>query len=55
MSTEYDVFVSYARAENREGWIRYYLDALRDEFRTFTGGRELTYFFDTERIPDFSH
>jgi tetratricopeptide (TPR) repeat protein len=53
--SEYDIFLSYARADNREGWIRQYLAALCEVFRNFTGGRELTYFWDTERIPEFTH
>ena len=52
---EYDLFVSYARLNNQDGWIKSYVEALAEEFRTFTGGRELKYFWDTERIPDFSH
>jgi hypothetical protein len=52
---EYDLFVSYARLNNEDGWIKSYVEALAEEFRTFTGDRELKYFWDTERIPDFSH
>ncbi|MFM8396195.1 MAG: hypothetical protein ACKOAH_00080, partial [Pirellula sp.] len=52
---EYDLFVSYARLNNEDGWIKSYVEALAEEFRVYTGGRELKYFWDTERIPDFSH
>ncbi len=51
----YDIFISYARVDNAEGWIKAYVDALVDEFCRITGGREFHYFWDTERIPDFSH
>ncbi len=37
MPTEYDIFLSYARADNLEGWIRQYLEALRDEYPTKSG------------------
>ncbi len=53
--TNYDIFISYARVDNAESWIKAYVDALVAEFRRITGGRELRYFWDTERIPDFSH
>jgi len=52
---EYDLFVSYSRSDNQHGWIKAYVEALAKHFTLFTGGRELRYFWDTERIPDFSH
>ncbi len=55
MSDDYDLFVSYSRADNREGWIERFLDALIEEHREFTGGRALTYFFDRQDIRNFSH
>jgi hypothetical protein len=38
---EYDLFVSYARLNNEDGWIKSYVEALAEEFRVYTGGREL--------------
>ena len=52
---EYDIFVSYARLDNNDGWIKAYVEALAEQFKLFTGGRELRYFWDTDRIPEFSH
>ena len=52
---EYDLFVSYARADNTGGWVDGYVDALADEHRAFTGGRELPYFLDPASIPNFAH
>jgi len=37
MPDEYDLFVSYARADNREGWIDQFLAALKEEHRKFVG------------------
>ncbi len=51
----YDFFVSYARSDNQQGWIEQFIHALLNEHRQFTGGRELTYFFDKERIPNLSY
>ena len=49
----YDLFVSYARADNSRGWISRFVDELLIEHREFTGGRELTYFFDNNDIRSF--
>ncbi len=52
---DYDIFVSYASLDNAEGWIKAYVDALKEEYRTLTGNRELRVFWDKDRIPLFSH
>jgi tetratricopeptide (TPR) repeat protein len=51
----YDFFVSYARADNREGWIEQFIKTLLAEHSRFSGGRELTYFFDKHDISGLSH
>ncbi len=51
----YDFFVSYANADNREGWIDNFVAALLEEHRQFTGGRKLTYFLDRNDIHGLSH
>ncbi len=51
----YDFFVSYARADNREGWIEQFVRSLVEEHRRFSGGRELKYFFDKDQIPNLSY
>ena len=53
--SEYDIFVSYASVDNTGGWIRAFVDALEQEYLSFTGDRELRVFWDRERIPLFSH
>ncbi len=50
---EFDFFVSYARADNSDGWITRFVDELLVEHRKFSGGRELTYFFDKQDIGSF--
>ena len=37
----HNVFVSYARADNENGSITAFLDALKAQHHTFTGGRKL--------------
>ena len=49
----YDFFVSYARGNNAEGWITQCVEELLAEHRRFSGGRELTCFFDTHEIRGF--
>jgi hypothetical protein len=39
--SEYDIFVSYASVDNTGGWIRAFVDALEQEYLSFTGDREL--------------
>jgi len=48
--TSYDFFVSYARSDNRDGWLSGFLAALQEEQRNFSGGREFSFFFDTSTI-----
>src|SRR5262249_12624111 len=50
-----DLFVSYARADNRSGWIERFLAELAGQFRELTGGRELRWFFDRDDIRNFTH
>ncbi len=50
---EFDFFVSYARADNFDGWITRFVEELLVEHRKFSGGRELTYFFDSDDIRSF--
>jgi len=49
----YDLFVSYARADDRQGWVSTFLEQLCEEHRRFTGGRTLEVFFDREQIRSF--
>ncbi len=51
----YDFFVSYASADNREGWVDAFVKELLAEHKRFTGGRTLTYFLDRNDIRNFSH
>jgi len=46
----YDFFVSYARRDNRDGWITAFLNALQEEHRRHSGDREFGYFFDKDGI-----
>lgn len=46
----HDFFVSYARRDNRDGWISDFVNELRAEHRKFSGGRELVPFFDLDDI-----
>lgn len=50
----YDFFVSYARRDNVHGWINGFIEQLLAEHRKFSGGRELTYFFDRRDISSLS-
>jgi hypothetical protein len=52
---EYDIFVSYASVDNTGGWIRAFVDALEQEYLSFSGDRELRVFWNRDRIPLFSH
>ena len=49
----YDFFVSYAREDNKNGWITGFVEELVAEHKTFSGGRTLTYFFDKADIHHF--
>ncbi len=55
-SDQYDFFVSYSRADNTQGWVSGFVEALLAEHRRFTGGdpaRELKPFFDKKDIRNF--
>ena len=55
---QYDLFVSYSRADDADGWIAAFVAALQEEHRRFTGGRDLAVFFDRESIrglDDWQH
>lgn len=57
-SDQYDFFVSYAHADNENGWITGFVNAVIEEHRIFTGGCTLTPFFDQEEIrslDDWQH
>ena len=45
----YDLFISYAHADDHDGWIRAFVDAIKAEHATFTS-TPLEVFFDTEEI-----
>jgi tetratricopeptide (TPR) repeat protein len=46
----YDLFISYAHADNTRGQVRDLCDAVRQDFRRFAG-RDLEVFFDEAAIP----
>jgi tetratricopeptide (TPR) repeat protein len=48
-SPNYDVFISYARADNEGGWVSELRDAIYADFRTFSS-EPFKIFFDTEEI-----
>jgi tetratricopeptide (TPR) repeat protein len=48
-SLEYDVFLSYARADDVEGWVSGLRDAVYDDFREFSS-EPFRIFFDTTEI-----
>ncbi len=52
---EYDFFVSYASADNREGWVDTVVNELVAEHARFTGGRVLKPFLDRADIRHLSH
>jgi len=55
---QFDFFVSYARKDNREGWITGFIEELLDAHRKFSGERQLVPFFDKEDIcslDDWQH
>ena len=49
----YDFFVSYARADNRAGWITAFVEEILAAHVKFTGGWKLTHFFDKNDIRSF--
>ena len=46
----YDFFVSYSSHDNLKGQTTNFVDGILAEHRAFSGGRELTYFFDRKEI-----
>ncbi len=57
-SVQKDFFVSYARKDNENGWIKSFVEELKVEHSKFTAGRELTCFFDKDEIyagADWQH
>ena len=48
-SLEYDVFLSYARADDVDGWVSGLRDAVYDDFREFSS-EPFRIFFDTTEI-----
>ncbi len=54
----FDLFISYARADNQHGWITAFVAELLAEHRRLNPGRELTPFFDQHSITtgaDWQH
>ena len=54
----FDFFVSYARADNTQGWITAFVEELLAEHRRFAPGRALSPFFDQHAITtgaDWQH
>ncbi len=55
---EFDFFVSYAHDDDANCWITAFVAELRAEHQKFSGGRELTCFFDKPNIrsgDDWQH
>jgi hypothetical protein len=48
-SLDYDVFLSYARADDVDGWVSGLRDAVYDDFREFSS-EPFRIFFDTTEI-----
>jgi tetratricopeptide (TPR) repeat protein len=46
---EYDVFISYSRADNKDGWVSGLRDAIYEDFREFSS-EPFRIFFDTTEI-----
>jgi tetratricopeptide (TPR) repeat protein len=46
---EYDVFISYSRADNKDGWVSALRDAIYEDFKGFSS-EPFRIFFDTEEI-----
>jgi hypothetical protein len=50
--TNFDLFISYSRHDNRQGHISELVAHIQKEYRDFTGGEELRVFFDKgEFVP----
>lgn len=53
---DFDFFVSYARADNKHGWVTRFIEELQREHRAFVGddpARQLRPFFDKKAIRSF--
>lgn len=48
-SEQYDLFISYAHADDKDGWVTAFVEAIREEHARFTP-QPLQVFFDTEAI-----
>ena len=49
-SFNFDLFISYSRHDNREGYISELVARIQKEYRDFTGGEELRVFFEKDEI-----
>jgi hypothetical protein len=49
-SFNFDLFISYSRYDNREGYISELVARIQKEYRDFTGGAELRVFFEKDEI-----
>ena len=49
---QFDVFISYARADNRDGGINRLVSAIEEEYARFLPGSSLRIFFDTQAIEN---
>jgi hypothetical protein len=49
-SFDFDLFISYSRYDNREGYISELVGRIQKEYCDFTGGEELRVFFDKGEI-----
>jgi TIR domain len=52
-SFDFDLFISYSRHDNREGYISEIVGRMQKEYRDFTGGEELRVFFEKDEISDY--
>jgi hypothetical protein len=52
-SFNFDVFISYSRHDNREGYISKIVGRMQKEYREFTGGEELRVFFEKDEISGY--
>ena len=53
-SLNYDVFISYARADNKTGWVSWLFDTIYEDFREFSS-EPFKIFFDTEGVARSRH
>ncbi|HEX3445655.1 MAG TPA: hypothetical protein VHS80_13150 [Chthoniobacterales bacterium] len=56
--TNFDLFISYSRHDNRQGRISELVALIQKEYRDFTGGEELRVFFDKGELvgmDDWQH